>query len=318
MDNMVHSRTFVKCDRIAARSQLKVEALVLASLGAEIGVSLVFALNLARPSIVSQAIAIDSIIILLLIGIVSQIVLQFGHIEDHWFQARAIAETAKSLIWQYMMGVADLDDSHFLKSLYSARAEYAEALRLKDADFPLDSEITVGMVSVRDLGWEEKRAEYLRHRIDDQLRWYDEKARHNKRLASSYRAATMSLQVVGIAVAIYGFYFGIIATEVALGVVVTIVASLIGWSQSRRYAELVEPYLYSAQVLHEMKKEIERSANEERFRELVKASEGVISREHQMWQLRRGLTVERLLEHERFSLLRESSYIRPLMGAPCQ
>ena len=75
----------------------------------------------------------------------------------------------------------------------------------------------------------------------------------------------------------------------ALALAVTLIASIIGWSRSKQYAELVEPYQNTARELNEIRQEIELAKVKTDFQNFVIDAEQAISREHTMWLAKRGL-----------------------------
>ncbi len=121
------------------------------------------------------------------------------------------------------------------------------------------------------------------------------KATNDKRLSLIYSSFATAIQTAGIAIAIYGYVEAVIRSEAVLGLIATIVSSMVAWTQSRKYAELVEPYSYTARLLEELKKELQTVSTEPYFKEIVETTERSISREHQMWQVRRGVGLSRHL-----------------------
>lgn len=240
------------------------------------------------------------IVAMLLIGIGAQLSRRLGRFEGGWFQARAVAETAKSIQWLYAMRVGALRDDREAEGnlrfqLEDARRRYSGLLGLPE-HVSLGDEITQEMKSTRELPtWEDRRKAYLASRVQDQIIWYIRKAKRNRHISSFYGWSVVAFQIAGVTVAVTGILTVNLGTAVALSVLATTIASVLGWSQSRRYSELVEPYLYTAQALEEVKWDFEKVEKEEGFQELVNETEHLISREHQMWQWSRGLNVGRLL-----------------------
>lgn len=295
------TNTHEQFDRISQKAQRNVKFLVLSILGSSIAISTVSASSFIQPPVFSSQNIFDSFIFLFLVGIIAQITLQVTHFEDIWFQARAIAETVKSLEWQYSMATGPLEDSSkadqiFLEEVRNARSGYSARGRNKQSkDSPRGNDISSEMQSLRALPWEAKRSIYDEQRIEDQIKWYRKKATNDKRLSLIYSSFATAIQTAGIAIAIYGYVEAVIRSEAVLGLIATIVSSMVAWTQSRKYAELVEPYSYTARLLEELKKELQTVSTEPYFKEIVETTERSISREHQMWQVRRGVGLSRHL-----------------------
>jgi hypothetical protein len=120
-------------------------------------------------------------------------------------------------------------------------------------------------------------------RLEDQLRWYDNKSQVNHRL---YTAGTIALLVVGAAVPVCAWIAPplIVALLGAAIVVISGSASIFQWQYHwinyRATAERLkhEKYLFEAQAGPYV-----LESDEERLRSLAERVEGVVSREHSAW-----------------------------------
>lgn len=292
-------------DRIARRSQLLVQFLVFVTIGSAVGVSMVSAVSGLEPNLTQTNVFFDIVITLFLLGIGAQLARQIGHFEDKWFQGRAVAETAKSLGWQYSMGtwavqLGSSADQNLIDLLNSTMKEYSRSMKPK-VHPSISNEISPEMKRLRDLDWKIRRDEYISGRIKNQIAWYSKKADSNARLSKIYGVAATSTQVLGIGVTACAYYTGAIGFKGVIALIATLITAIVGWAQSRRYAELVEPYLYTGQALSEIWEEIKKAPDEPSFKLLVWQCERAISREHQMWQLRRGLATQTHLRGESHS-----------------
>jgi hypothetical protein len=305
--------------RIAREKQREVKLLVFTVLASGVAVSLVSALSVVIPSTLSYLV-FYMLIPLFMIGIAAQLGIWTWHVEDRWFQARAVAETSKSLAWEFMMGSKRIlsrelfgkgfimgDKNGESKNVRSAETELVRVLKdmrgeFKESLYPdwdkasVESEISDEMRTMRSLDPSERKSIYLARRLDDQIEWYGKKAKSNKKMKGYFASLAIALEAVGLGIAIYAIIFDVVPAEGMMALIATMVSSLVGWSQSRRYAELVEPYLYTSDTLKELRERFTRVANEDELVELVEESEHTISREHQMWQIRRGVTPRKHLQ----------------------
>lgn len=210
-----------------------------------------------------------------------------------WFEFRAVAESIKSLTWQYAMACEDFcEENKANKLLLQEIKQIKEIYKInpdpKTISDGILHDIKQSMENVRKKGWKEKRETYFEERIDNQITWYTSKARMNKGHSDKYDLLVICLQIIGIGICTFLLYTHINGAP-ALALAVTLIASIIGWSRSKQYAELVEPYQNAARELNEIRQKIELAKGETDFQCLVLGAEQAISREHTMWLANRGL-----------------------------
>jgi hypothetical protein len=102
-----------------------------------------------------------------------------------WVEGRAVAESVKTVTWQYMMRVPPFGGTEGVEDEFVERLSRlipARSLRQLRAG-PGNEEITEYMRQQRAGDWETRRTFYLRARIDDQIGWYRRKAALNSRCA---------------------------------------------------------------------------------------------------------------------------------------
>lgn len=219
-----------------------------------------------------------------------------------WFDARAVAESIKSLTWRYMTGA----DS-FPKTLPPADAaakfvdEVAEVLNqrkdiIEHISGPSKAlDITPKMDEVRGLPLTQRRDVYLVSRIRDQQSWYSAKAKYNNTAKGRLYGLIMLLQVAACISAVaharwpsFPFNF--------TGFVATLATSFLTWLQVRRHEELSKSYALAAQELSEAETVARYVDSGKGLSKLVCDVEQAISREHTLWVVRRtcseGLTVK--------------------------
>ncbi|WP_407357156.1 DUF4231 domain-containing protein [Methanolobus sp. WCC5] len=210
-----------------------------------------------------------------------------------WFEFRAVAESIKSLAWQYAVGCGDFCDESaanklFLKQIKEIKERceiipYPKTISSKGID-----EIKDTMEIITKMEWEEKKETYIKERINDQIAWYTNKSKWNKNHSYISDVCIITLQFIATVACIYLLYNHVNGAPI-LALIATIITSIIGWSKSKQYAELVEPYLNTARELSEIRQEMELAKEETEFRSLVLNAEQAISREHTMWLVNRGL-----------------------------
>ncbi|HEX6343550.1 DUF4231 domain-containing protein [Umezawaea sp.] len=210
--------------------------------------------------------------------------------EDRWYDGRALAESAKSLAWRFSVGAAP-----FPKGTDEAAVERRftdQVSRLLDdapttavpaSDRPV---VTERMSAIRASDLATRKAVYLESRIADQQRWYSGKAAFNDGRASRYRIALVVVEVLGIAAAL-AKAFGLVDLTLA-GVVATVVAAGLAWTNLKQHSTLARAYSFAAAELAITRARLDGVEEEAEWSAEVADAEQVVSREHTMWRASRS------------------------------
>jgi hypothetical protein len=215
-----------------------------------------------------------------------------------WYDGRAVAESVKSLAWRYSVGGAPFFGGGHPHALPSDRAddlllsritEVVEQFHTDGTRAPVDaSQITDRMRSVRATPLAERRAAYARDRVGDQEAWYRSKAAWNERRAKQWSRASLALEVGGLAAAVV-IAGGWLEEVDLLGIVATILAAIVAWTNAKQHTTLAESYLVAAQDLRDIQAGVDRETTEEAWAEFVANAEAAMSREHTVWRARRSV-----------------------------
>lgn len=240
-----------------------------------------------------STIGFSMIFVIFIVGIIFQLFYNKKQFARKWFEFRAVAESIKSLAWQYAMGCGDFCDENgaeklFLKQIKEIKERCEVNPYPKTVSSDGVNEIKDTMKIIIKMEWQEKKETYIKERINNQITWYTNKSKTNKNYSNISDVFIILLQVVSIVACIYLLYNHVNGAPI-LALLATIITSIIGWSQSKQYAELVEPYLNTARELSEIRQEMKLAKEETEFRSLVLNAEQAISREHTMWLVNRGL-----------------------------
>jgi SMODS and SLOG-associating 2TM effector domain 3/SMODS and SLOG-associating 2TM effector domain 1 len=221
----------------------------------------------------------------------SELVLAIRRPDEIWYEARAAAESAKTLSWRYMMR-GESFETKVENPETTLLAELREVLSDLDA-LPVraksgsDVQITPTMRQVRALPFQERRALYLRERIQAQQGWYADEAARNQTRANRWITASITLEflgLVGAAVKAAGW------TEIdLLGILATAAAGATGWMQAKQYQSLAADYGIASQELATVATELEAVKDETVWARFVTEAEGAISREQTLWRASHGV-----------------------------
>jgi hypothetical protein len=217
--------------------------------------------------------------------------LRLGRFDDKWFQCRAIAENVKRLVWQYASGVriddevpdTDADDA-FVDGVGRLR-DRVKTLAGSLAEELQDGEtITEWMRASRSKSPAERLAQYKTARLQDQIDWYSRKAKFNGDQEKKWFFMVLISELLALAVAFVQLRLWV---EVSIATVfVTFSATLVAWSQLKRFSDLASAYIVAAEDLRGFQSRFS-TAGPEKLSELVEQVEQAISREHRVWLTRR-------------------------------
>lgn len=228
------------------------------------------------------------------VALFAEIVLLARRHEKRWYRARAVAESAKTIVWRYQacglpMGreVPDGEaDSELTRRLQNLIDEF------RDLALPASSpdQITPRMRRYRSLPLEERKSAYRLGRIEDQLSWYSSKADWNRRMGNWSQLGLIAFEVVALVAALVAalqeFSLGIYSLASALAV------AGVGWVQIKRYGSLAESYALTSQQLAAINSTIHLATDENAWLETVNQVEDAISKEHTLWLGYHGRTTQ--------------------------
>jgi hypothetical protein len=228
--------------------------------------------------------------------------------ERVWYQARALAESVKTLAWQYSVGGGE-----FAVGVSDAESVFARELReilhhigMTQVDVaipPSESQVTEPMRTLRNAALPERYDAYLNGRIKKQLTWYSENSRLNARRAKRFIGVALTIQFGGVVaagfVAFTSFNFDL------LGIAAAAAAAIVAWQQAKDYESLSAAYSLTARDLSVILTDATSRARpassftNQSWAEFVDTAEQAISREHTIWLARRGVVPRNLSLHRR-------------------
>lgn len=216
--------------------------------------------------------------------------LYFVRPDRHWYSARAVAESVKTITWRYVCRAepfngADVADQHSfglrLKSILEQNKDVAGLLVTHLADVQVSDE----MDRLRKTSLDERQKYYREYRIVDQQSWYASKSAINKRKVKRYFACLILVILVAIFFAIAKIAFPK-APFWPTDVFVTVAAGLLSWIQAKKFQELSISYALTAHEISLIRQQSGNSMEEDEFSKFVGDAENAFSREHTQWVAR--------------------------------
>ncbi|MFE2106748.1 DUF4231 domain-containing protein [Kitasatospora sp. NPDC059463] len=216
--------------------------------------------------------------------------------QARWYEARAAAESVKTLAWKYSVrarpfeGDAASDDVDRGYEL-----QVADVLRAFEdpAIVPPGStvEITPEMRRVRAESLTARRTLYLRTRVEGQRTWYRSRAESCESQAVTWGLGVAVLIIIGAAAAI-AQATGALQVHV-FGATSAAAAAVIAWTQLKQLRPLAAAYQLAARELENVGNQLSdldvRAPDaEQRWARLAAEAEDAVSREHTTWRARRA------------------------------
>ena len=211
--------------------------------------------------------------------------------ERDWYDARAGAESVKTLAWQFAVGGGEfpLDgDETKIRARFIARVRevLTDLGSLGTVEAASEDQLPLGLVGLRASPLQVRQGAYRSGRIQEQRSWYTAKAAWNSRRRVAWAIVAVVAQTLGLAAGLGRAFFGLDIDF--LGLAASLVAAVTAWTRTKDYAELAEAYAVTAQEIGLLAAEDVDPEDESKWAEFVETAERAFSREHTLWRARRG------------------------------
>ncbi|TDE38719.1 DUF4231 domain-containing protein [Actinomadura sp. 6K520] len=221
------------------------------------------------------------------VGLVIEVYLLTERPDRQWYEARAAAESAKTLAWRFAVGGQPFgvdEDDHTAESLllhrFSVIRGNLRALVI-DADGDGGLQVTDEMRELRAQDLDGRRRAYRTGRIEDQYRWYARRSAQHGRSVARWSVFLASLEACGLVAAVLNAV-GMLGLDLP-GIVGAIAAGGLAWVQTRQHQQLATAYGIAAQELAEIASRVEWPGTDPEWAHFVDEVEEAISREHTLW-----------------------------------
>lgn len=210
--------------------------------------------------------------------------------EKDWYQARAGAESVKTLSWRYSVGAdpffvslnSETADSLFRTRVSQVTQQVAQSVSIPSGD---GSSPTAAMRDLRASSLATRRATYLQDRTQVQRDWYTKKAEANRRASKKWRTILLLAETVAVVLAA-GRLFDIWSLDAA-GILAAGIGAGAAWLALKQHTTLRAAYALTAAELEKQIASLQAVGDEDWPKSVADAEEA-ISREHTMWLASRG------------------------------
>ncbi len=232
---------------------------------------------------------------LLLVALLVRFIRVFTKPEKMWYEARAVAESLKSIAWRYAVGGEPFEKAHSGDALSAVLNDRFIGIRedltryKAPANLLRQGEVTPQMESIRALRLDQRKQVYRVGRVKNQQDWYTKKAAFNQSRAWWAHRILILVEVLAVFAALLPI--GLAALHVFPLNLQSLMANIAGggvaWMAAKRYEDLNASYSVTAKELEKVASDSERPQDEPAWANFVENAEGAMSREHQLWRATR-------------------------------
>lgn len=232
---------------------------------------------------------------LLLFALLVRFYRVFSKPEKMWYEARAVAESVKSIAWRYAVGgepfeIAQSDAA--LRAIVDDRFKHilTDLSKYKATESALRQEqVTPRMTAIRALGLDQRKRVYRVGRVENQQDWYTKKAAFNQSRAWWAHRILILVEVLAVFAALApivlaALHFFPLNPQ---SLMANIAGGGVAWMAAKRYEDLNASYSVTAKELEKVASDCEQPQDEPSWALFVENAEGAMSREHQLWRATR-------------------------------
>lgn len=218
------------------------------------------------------------------LALVAEVVSWVSQPDRDWYHGRALAESAKTLVWRFAVCADPFPDT-----MPTDKARSVLIQRIADITREARDRVTLGgehaiitpaMEKLRASSFVERKQAYIKDRTERQQRWYATKAEANKKAIARWRVLLIGGEVVALTFAAARI-FGSWEIDLA-GVFAAVIASGAAWTALKQYSTLASAYSTTAAELAIQAARL-TSVKSSSWSATVADAEEAISREHTLW-----------------------------------
>lgn len=232
---------------------------------------------------------------LLAIALVARLVRVIARPERLWYEARAVAESVKSIAWRYAVGGEPFQEANTPDELNAIVDDRFNGIRADLSKYKAPDavvqrhQVTPMMRAIRALPLEARKRIYRADRVENQQEWYQKKARFNRTRALQAHITLIAVEVFAVLAALLPV--ALTALHIFPLNLQSLMANIAGggaaWMQAKRYEDLNASYKVTSSELLQVSKNIDNQTTEAAWAHFIENVEGSMSREHQLWRATR-------------------------------
>jgi len=207
-------------------------------------------------------------------------------LDSKWYNARTVAESVKTISWKWMMRAKPYQNKDNVNQIfYDLRQIFDQNLifsyLINSMQIPPEMQISTEMKEIRKMSFDKRKKFYLKERLKNQLSWYSQKSRENRRKGEiwfwfSILLHTLAIILLCLKIMDYQYQFPIEVIAITACAVFT-------WLQAKRFSEVSSTYAQTAHEITIIGSESDSVSNDDSFAKYVANSENAFSREYTQW-----------------------------------
>jgi hypothetical protein len=229
-------------------------------------------------------------IILLFLIVILSFVFHFYNFQGKWYNARAVAESIKTVSWRYAIKAEPYNipdnDAKFLfvksiKHIIDMNHDFKECI---EAEYSSSSQHNVpnSMTAIRLLSLQERINFYQINRVMEQKDWYTKKSLLNKKRSLQFFLLLIFISSILLILLILSLVKTLDKILFPIESLLSMISILFTWVQTKKYKELEKSYALTAHEIGFIEI-IDIDTDEKLFSDYVSNTENAFSREHTQW-----------------------------------
>lgn len=209
-----------------------------------------------------------------------------GRPDKTWYDARAVAESCKTLAWKFAVCGEPFFDTELSETEMVRRVMHSlDGIKKQFGGLELAAvdakAVSAWMKEQRQAPWPERREVYLRERLLDQKSWYTQKAKYNRKRSNQWRTTLVVVEFLGVAASL-GAAFS--ASVPLFGpALAALVGAVVAWMETKQHDFNARAYAAAVADLAQAESRLEVAHTEQEWANEVLNAEDAISREHTLW-----------------------------------
>jgi hypothetical protein len=227
--------------------------------------------------------------------VILSFVFHFYNFQGKWYNARAVAESIKTISWRYAVkaepyNIPDNDAKTLfikaIKHIIDMNHDFKECI---EAEYSGSTQHNIpnNMTAVRLLSLQERFNFYQINRVMEQKDWYTKKSLLNKKRSLQFFLLLIFISFVLLILLILSFMKTSNNVLFPIGSLLSMISILFTWIQTKKYKELEKSYALTAHEIGFIET-TGINTDEKLFSDYVSNTENAFSREHTQWIARKN------------------------------
>jgi len=213
--------------------------------------------------------------------------------QGNWYNARAVAESIKTISWRYVMKAEpyNISDNEakflFLKTIKHIIDMNHDFKKCIEVDYANQQLIPDSMVNIRQLSFNERLNIYYEFRIIEQQNWYMGKSKYNKKRSNLFFCILIIISCVLSISILLDLVLDKYDVIFPVSIILSLISVFFTWVQTKKYKELEKSYALTAHEINFIATQKDNVISEDKISAYVEDSENAFSREHTQWIARK-------------------------------